>query len=91
MSLTILNIVSTTLIQPSNNLSNHQLNNFNQPSNKWVFLVVIFFHLAKTRRKKGEGGEKGGQKTCTKDFYFFKWSKFASFSEKNNLKSPCLT
>jgi hypothetical protein len=69
------NIVSTTFIQPSNNL-NHQLNNFNQPSNKWVFLVVIFFHLAKNRRKKGEGGGEGGQKNMYKGFFFEKMAKF---------------
>jgi hypothetical protein len=61
-----LTLFQQPLLSPQTNL-NHQLNNFNQPSNKWVCLVIIFFHFAKNQRKKG--GEGGEQKNAQRIFF----------------------
>jgi hypothetical protein len=42
--------------------------------------VVIFFHLAKNQRKKGQGGR--AKKTMHKGFFLKKWPKFAKFQKK---------
>jgi hypothetical protein len=82
-----LTLFQQPLFSPQTNLiisSTH----FNQPSNKWVCLVISFSILQKTEEIKG--GE-AGEKKMHKGSFLKKWPKFARFQKKNNLKSPCLT